>query len=110
MSAIACFYRVPRSSLDQGDVITQLLDGAADLGGDYCWSGYVMLNLLVTLEQAGVNLSAGLAEVNDPDGEAGPVFLAAPAHLGVIDGLDLNELEAESLSEGLDLDDEEKPL
>ena len=107
MSSIACFYRVPRSGLGKGEEITQLLDGAAGLGDDYFWSGYVMLNLLVTLEEAGVSLGAGLAEVNDPDGEAGPVFLAAPAHLGLIDGLDLSQLDSETLSMGLALDDEE---
>ncbi len=107
MSSIACFYRVPRSDLDKGDGIAELLARSDELGHDYCWSGYVMFNLLVALAEAGVDLGAGLAEVTDPDGEAGAIFLATPAHIGIIDGLDLNRLDAEFLSMGLDLDDDE---
>lgn len=107
MSSIARFYRVPRSSLAEGDGIAELLARADDLGDDYGWSGYVMLNVLTTLEGIGVSLGAGLPEVIDPDGEAGPVFLAAPADIGILDGLDLSRLDDESLGEGLGLDDDE---
>jgi hypothetical protein len=48
MSSIACFYRVPRSSLGKGDGIAGLLAQAAAFDDDYCWSGYVMFNLLVS--------------------------------------------------------------
>jgi hypothetical protein len=107
MSSIACFYRVPRSNLDKADGIAEVLARAADLGDDYGWSGYVMLNLLTTLEEIGVNLGADLAEVIDPGGEAGVIFFATSADIGIIDGLDLSQLNDESLGEGLDLDDDE---
>jgi hypothetical protein len=107
MSSIACFYRVPRSSLGAGEVTTELLARADDLGDGYGWSGYVMLNLLIALEEAGANLGADLPEVTQPDGEAVPVFLVTPADLGMIDGLDLNRLDDETLSMGLGLDEEE---
>jgi hypothetical protein len=107
MSSIACFYRVPRSSLGKGDEIAGLLAQAANLGYDYAWSGYVMLNLLLALEQAGVNLGADLSEPSQPDGEAVPIFFATPADTGIIDGLDLDRLDAETLGMGLALDDDE---
>jgi hypothetical protein len=107
MSSIACFYRVPRSSLDKADGIAELLAQAAALDDDYCWSGYVMFNLLVTLAETGVNLGADLAEVTDPGGEAGAIFFATSADIGTIDDLDLNRLDVESLGMGLGLDDDE---
>lgn len=107
MSSIARFYRVPRSSLDEADGIAELLTRAADLGDDYGWSGYAMLNLLITLKKIGIDLGADLAEVIDPGGEAGVIFFATSADIGIIDGLDLNRLMGESLGEGLDLDDDE---
>jgi hypothetical protein len=106
MSSIACFYRVPTASLDQGDDIAGLLAGAADLGDDYDWSGYVMLNLLIALEQAGLNLGVGLPEPIDLGDEV-PHFFATQADTGIIDGLDLGRLDAETLSMGLALDDDE---
>ncbi len=107
MSSIACFYRVPRSSLGQADGIAGLLAQAAALDDDYCWSGYVMFNLLVPLAVTGVSLGADLTGVIDPGGEAGAIFLATPADIGTIDGLDLNRLDGESLGMGLGLDDDE---
>ena len=106
MSSIACFYRVPRSSIEKGADIAGLLGQAADLGHDYGWSGYVMLNLLLALKQAGVNLGAGLSEPINPGDEESPLFFATSADTGTIDGLDLDSLDAETLSMGLGLDDE----
>ena len=107
MSATAFFYRVPRSGLGEEGEIAGLLARATDLGDDYCWSGYVMFNVLLTLAQTGASLGAGLAEVADPDGEAGAVFFATSADIGTIDSLDLNQLSGDSLRVGLDLDDDE---
>lgn len=107
MSSIARFYRMPRSSLGNGNGIADLLAEAAAVDDDYCWSGYVMLNLLATLAMTGVSLGADLAGVIDPGDEAGAVFFATPADIGTIDGLDLNRLDVESLGMGLGLDADE---
>ncbi len=66
-----------------------------------------MLNVLLTFAESGASLGAGLAEVADPGGEAGAVFFATSADIGTIDSFDVNLLSGESLSVGLDLDDDE---
>ena len=107
MSSIALFYRVPRSSLGKGDGIAGLLAQAGALEDDYCWSGYVMFNLLVTLARTGANLGADVAELIDRGSEAGAIFFATSADIGTIDGLDPSRLDVESLGMGLGLDDDE---
>jgi hypothetical protein len=107
MSSIACFYRVSRADLDTGSGIAELLRDSPDLGRDYGWSGYVMLDLLTALEEIGVGLGTGLTERIDAGAESGVVFFATPADLGVIESLDLDQLDRESLGDDLGLDDDE---
>jgi hypothetical protein len=66
-----------------------------------------MLNLLMALEEVGVNLGAGLADEIEADGEEGLRFFATSAHLAAIEGLDPYQLDEELLGDGLGLDDDE---
>src|SRR5690242_6826927 len=105
MSSIACFYRVSRADLDAGSGLAELLLRSPDLGRDYGWSGYVMLDLLTALEETGVGLGADLADGIEPGEESGVVFFATPADLGVIESVDLDQLDRGSLGDDLGLDD-----
>lgn len=108
MSSIAWFYRVPRADLlDARGAVAPLLDRATDLGDDYLWSGYVMMNFVLALDEAGVNLGADLADEAEPDDETALLFFAVPDDLDAIESLDLNRLDEETLGMGLELDDDE---
>jgi hypothetical protein len=107
MSAIASFFRVSRTELEAGQGVAELHKQATDLGEDYGWSGYVMLNLLMTLEDEGVALGSGLADEIDTDEDTRTLFFATSADLEAIERLDLNRLDTESVGDGLDLDEDE---
>jgi hypothetical protein len=107
VSSVASFFRVTRADLETGPGIVELLERSTDLGDDYGWSGYAMLNLLMVLEELGVNLGAGLADEIEADDEEAVRFFATSADLAAIEGLDPNQLDEESLGDGLGLDDDE---
>jgi hypothetical protein len=105
MSSIASFFRIPKTALQNGHGIADLLH--EDLGDEYGWSGYVMLNLLLALEDSGISLGDGLGDEVEVDEDAGLLFFATSADLGAIEGLDLNQLDGESIGEDLELDEDE---
>ncbi|MBX6751260.1 MAG: hypothetical protein IRY85_16615 [Micromonosporaceae bacterium] len=106
MSSVVSFYRVQRSDLAEGE-LAELLTAAAEVGEDYGWSGYVMLNLLTAMEEADVVLGAGLTEEVEAGEEIGLVYLATADDIETLENLDLDDLDEESLGDGFDMDEAE---
>lgn len=106
MSSVVSFYRVQRSDLADGGELAELLTGATEVGEDYGWSGNVMRNLLTAMAAADVVLGAGLTEEVQAD-EDGLVYLATADDIEAIESLDLDDLDEDSLGNGLDMDEAE---
>jgi hypothetical protein len=84
-----------------------LLSGDSYVRDDYGWSGHVMLNVLAAMEQVGLILGADLPGDIDTDEDSGVVYLATRADVEVMESLDLDGLDEETIGDGLGLDDAE---